>query len=84
MDFEGHIPYNPKEEFGKREVRTNGHKRSSEPLSLEDSVSKWKEYNERIIHIQEKIMHDLKKFKITQRTTPRNNQDARIHVQRRD
>ena len=40
MDFEERqTPYNSEEEFGRRETRTNGHK-SSEPISLEDSVRK--------------------------------------------
>ena len=85
MDFkERQIPWNPKEDFEGRETRTNGHKRSSEPLRQEDLVRKCREDNESIIHIQEQIMCDLKQFQITQITTPRNNQDARRHVPRRD
>ena len=68
----------------KRETRTNEHKRGSEHLSLEDSIRNCREYNEGIFHIQEQIMHDLKQFQRTQRTTPRNNQDAKRHVPRRD
>ena len=53
MDIdEGWRPYSPKEEFveGRKSMR---HKMSSESLSLEDSVRKCREDNERIIHIQE-------------------------------
>ena len=53
---------------------------SSEPLSLEDSVRKCREYNEWIFHIQEKIMHDLKQLQRNQRIAPINNQDARRNV----
>ena len=52
MDIEeGRRPYSPEEDFieGRRSIR---HKMSSEPLSLEDSVRKYTEDNERIIHIQ--------------------------------
>ena len=65
---EGRRPYSPKEEFveGKRSTR---HKMSSELLILEDSVRKCKEDNERIIHIQEQIMNDLKSLKTIQRST---------------
>ena len=56
---EGWRPYSPKEEFveGRRSIR---HKRRSESLSLADSMRKCREDNGRIIHIQEKIMNDLK------------------------
>ena len=37
-------------------------------LSLEDSMRKCREDNERIIHIQEKIMNDLKSLKTIQRS----------------
>ena len=60
MDIEeGRRPYSPKEDFveGRRSTR---HKMSSELLSLEDSMRKCREDNERIIHIQEHIMNDLK------------------------
>ena len=53
MDFEeGRRPYSTEEEFfeGRSSIR---HKRSSESLSLEDSVRKCREDNERIIHIKE-------------------------------
>ena len=67
MDIEeGQRSYSPKEDFveGKRSTR---HKMSSEPLILEDSVRKCREDNERIIHIQEQIMNDLKSLKTIQR-----------------
>ena len=51
MDIEeGRRPYSFEEGFveGRRSIR---HKRSSEPLSLEDSLRKCREDNERIIHI---------------------------------
>ena len=60
MDFEeGRRPYSPEEEFveGIRSIR---HKMSNEPLSLEDSMRKCREDNERIIHIQENTMNDIK------------------------
>ena len=69
MDFEeGRRPYSPKEEFveGKISIR---HKRSIEPLILEDSMRKCRKDNERIIHIQEQIMNDLKSLKTIQRST---------------
>ena len=60
------MPYIPKEKFvGRREIWSNGHKRRNESLSLEDSITKWKEDNERMIHIQEKIMHGLKQLQRT-------------------
>ena len=66
MDFEeGWVPYNPKEEFGIRVTRTNVHNISSEPLIMEDLVRSFREYNQRIIHIQEKIMHGLKQLQRT-------------------
>ena len=68
MDIEeGWRPYSPKEEFveGRRLII---HKMTSEPLSLEDLVRKCREDNERIIHIQEKIMNDLKSLKTIQRS----------------
>ena len=49
MDIEeGWRPYSPEEEFveGRRSIR---HGMSSEPLSLEDSMRKCREDNERII-----------------------------------
>ena len=51
MDFEeGQRPYSFEEEFveGRKSIR---YKRGSDPLSLEDSVRKCREDNERIIHI---------------------------------
>ena len=42
---------------------------SSGPLSLEDSVRKCREDNERIIHIQEQSMNDLKSLKTIQIST---------------
>jgi len=41
---------------------------SSEPLRLEDLVRKCREDNERIIHIQEQIMNDLKSLNTIQRS----------------
>ena len=67
MDIEeGRRPYSPEEEFveGRRSTR---HKMSSEPLILEDLVRKYREDNERIIHIQDHIMNDLKSLKTIQR-----------------
>ena len=67
MDIEeGRRPYSPEEEFveGRRSTR---YKVSSEPLSLEDSVRKRREDNERILHIQEKIVNDLESLKTIQR-----------------
>ena len=66
MDFEeGRRPYSPEEEFveGRKSIR---HKRSTEPLILEDSMRKCREDNERIIHIQEQIMNDLKSLNTIQ------------------
>ena len=68
MDIEeGRRPYSPEEEFveGRKSI---GHKRSSEPLILEDSMRKCREDNERIIHIQEQIMNYLKSLNIIQRS----------------
>ena len=67
MDFEEvRRPYSPEVEFieGRRLII---HKRSSELLILEDSMSKCREGNERIIHIQEHIMNDIKSLKTIQR-----------------
>ena len=67
MDIEeGQRPYSLEEEFveGRRSIR---HKMSSEPSILEDSVRKCREDNERIIHIQEHIMNDIKSLKTIQR-----------------
>ena len=59
MHFEeGRRPYSPEEEFVGRIISIR-HKRSKESLSLEDSVRKCREDNERIIHIHENIMNDL-------------------------
>ena len=68
MDFEeGQRPCSPQEDFfeGRSSIR---HKRSSESLSLEDSVRKCREDNERIIHIQEQIVNDLNSLNIIQRS----------------
>ena len=61
-------PYSPEEEFvaGTSSIR---HKRSSQPLSLEDSVRKCREDNEKILHIQEQIVNDLKSLKTMQIST---------------
>ena len=69
---EGWRPYSPKEEFveGRRSYR---HKRRSELLILEDSARKCREDNERIIHIQEHIMNDLKSLKTIQRYAEKSN-----------
>ena len=67
MDIEeGRRPYSPKEEFVEG-ISSIIHKRSSEPLSLEDSVRKCREDNERIIHIQEQIMNDIKSLNTIQK-----------------
>ena len=68
MDFEeGRRPYIHEEEFaeGRRSIT---HKRINEPLILEDSVRKCREDNERIIHIHEHIMNDLKSVNTIQRS----------------
>ena len=68
MDIEeGRRPYSPKEEFVEG-IRSNRHQMSSETLILEDSVTKCGEDIERIIHIQEQIMNDLKSLNIIQRS----------------
>ena len=78
MDIEeGQRPYSPKEEFFEG-IRSTRHKMSSEPLSLEDSVRKCREDNERIIHIQEQIMNNLKSLKTIQRSTEKS--DKRGYV----
>ena len=54
-DFEeSQRPYRPKEDFveGRRSIR---HKRSSEPLILEDLARKCRDDNKRIIHIPEHL-----------------------------
>ena len=68
---EGRRPYSPEEEFVEG-IRSTRHKMSSEPLILEDSARKCREDNERIIHIQEQIMNDLKSLKTIQRSTEKN------------
>ena len=68
MDFEeGRRPYSHEDEFVEG-IKSNRHKMSSEPLIFEDSVTKCGEDNERIIHIQEQIMNDLKSLKTIQRS----------------
>ena len=68
MDIEeGQRPYSPEEEFVEGRMSII-HKRSSEPLILEDSVRKCREDNERINHIQEQIMNALKSLKTIQRS----------------
>ena len=68
MDIEeGQRPYSLEEEFVEERISTR-HNMSSEPLILEDSVRKCREDNERIIHIQEHIMNDLKSLKTVQRS----------------
>ena len=65
---EGRRPYSPKEEFveGRRSII---HNMSSEPLILEDSMRKCREDHERIVHIQEQIMNDLKSLNTIQIST---------------
>ena len=78
MDLEeGWRPYSLEEEFveGRRSTR---HKMISEPLRLEDSVRKCREDNERIIHIQEQIMNDIKSLKTIQRSTEKSHK--RVYV----